>query len=226
MDVTFERGPARTFDIVIGADVLHSRVRRSVFGPEAELSWHLGMYAATLPLDTSVHSGHNVLMYNTPGKAVSLHPGSGHPLAAFMYRRPAIPGFHHRDSAQRKRLLAEAFAGEGWRVPELLGYVADTDDLYFDSVSQVRLPAWSQGRVAVLGDAASCVSLFGDGSTMAMAGAYTPANALAATYQRPVPAIALRNAATRLWPLAAGVAALRRTVRRRDPAPAPAPAGE
>jgi 2-polyprenyl-6-methoxyphenol hydroxylase-like FAD-dependent oxidoreductase len=98
-----------------------------------------------------------------------------------MFRSVAVPDFDHRDTAQHKRLLAAAFADGTWRVPELLNRVHAADDLYFDSVSQVRLGQWWHGRVALLGDAASCVSLFGDGSSLAMAGAFTLADALAAS---------------------------------------------
>ena len=96
-----------------------------------------------------------------------------------MYRGAAVPGFDHRDTAQHRRMLASAYTGAGWRVPELLEQVQRTNDLYLDSVSRVRMPAWSAGRIVLTGDAASCVSLFGDGSTLAMAGAHTLATALA-----------------------------------------------
>jgi 2-polyprenyl-6-methoxyphenol hydroxylase-like FAD-dependent oxidoreductase len=92
-----------------------------------------------------------------------------------------VPGFDYRDTAQHKRLLAAAFAEASWRVPELLQRVHAADDLYFDSVSQVRVSPWWRGRVALLGDAASCVSLFGEGSSLAMAGAFTLAEELAAS---------------------------------------------
>src|SRR6202022_138417 len=79
---------------------------------------------------------------------------------------------------QHKRVLTAAYAGAGWRVPELLDRVRAADDLYFDSVSRVRVPTWSRGRVGLVGDAASGVSLFGDGSSLAMVGAFTLADAL------------------------------------------------
>ncbi|MBG6135691.1 FAD-dependent monooxygenase [Longispora fulva] len=178
--VTFDRSAPRSFDLVIGADGLHSATRLLAFGPESDYVHHMGLYVATVTLDDPVEHVHDVLMYNTPGRAVSVHPGRDRPLAAFMFRGPAIAGFHHRDTGQHKRLLIEAFAGDAWRVPELLEQVRAAPDLYFDAVSQVRLPRWSHGRVALLGDAASCVSLFGDGSSLAMAGAATLAGALAA----------------------------------------------
>jgi 2-polyprenyl-6-methoxyphenol hydroxylase-like FAD-dependent oxidoreductase len=180
VDVTFERGAPRRFGLVVGADGLHSTVRGLAFGPEPDYVRHLGVYIATMPLDGPVGDGTEVLMYNAPGRAVSLHPGSGQSLAAFMFRGPIAEGFDHRDTARHRRLVREAFAPGAWRVPELLEQVRTAGDLYFDSVSQVRIDRWSAGRIALLGDAASCVSLFGDGSTNAMLGAFTLAAELAA----------------------------------------------
>jgi 2-polyprenyl-6-methoxyphenol hydroxylase-like FAD-dependent oxidoreductase len=173
----FASGPVRRFDVVIGADGAHSGVRALAFGPEADYLKHLGVYVATLPLDGETAT--ELILYNTPGRAVAIHPAGGHPGAAFMFRAPQIPQFDHRDLEQHKRLLCDAYAGAGWRVPELLDRVrAADDDLYFDSVSRIRVPTWSRGRIGLVGDAASCVSLFGDGSSLAMIGAFTLADSL------------------------------------------------
>jgi 2-polyprenyl-6-methoxyphenol hydroxylase-like FAD-dependent oxidoreductase len=181
VDVTFENAEPRRFDLVIGADGLHSTVRRLAFGPEADFVGHMGIYVATLPIDAPVENDSEVMLYNTPGRLAVIHPSHGMPVAAFMFRSPLIAGLDQRNTALHKRLVADAFAGGAWRVPELLEDVDAAADVYFDSVSQVRLPQWSTGRVALLGDAASSLSLFGDGSTLAMAGGYTLAEELAAT---------------------------------------------
>jgi len=172
----FASGPARRFDLVLGADGAHSGVRTLAFGPEADYLKHLGVYVATLSLDGE--TGTDFVMYNTPGRAVAIHPAKGRPIAAFMFRAPQIPQFDHRDLDQHERLLCDAYAGAGWRVPELLDRVRAADDLYFDSVSRIQVPVWSRGRVGLVGDAASCVSLFGDGSSLAMIGAFTVADSL------------------------------------------------
>ena len=172
----FLSGPAGRFDLVLGADGAHSGVRALAFGPDADYVKHLGVYVATLPLDGE--TGTDLVMYNTPGRAVAIHPAGGHPGAAFMFRAPQIARFDHRDLDQHKRLLTAAYAGAGWRVPELLDRVRAADDLYFDSVSRIQVPTWSRGRIGLVGDAASCVSLFGDGSSLAMTGAYTLADSL------------------------------------------------
>ncbi len=179
VEVTFDRAGPRRFDLVVGTDGLHSAVRRLAFGPERDFARHLGVYIATMPLGDPVDHPHDILMYNTPGRLVTIHPSRGDALVAFIFRSAEIAGFDYRDTEQHKRIVADAYAGVGWQVPELVKRLQKADDLYFDSVSQVRLPAWTRGRIALLGDAASCVSLFGDGSSLAMAGAFTLASALA-----------------------------------------------
>ena len=184
VSASFQRAHPRRFDLVIGADGLHSAVRRLAFGPESDFVQHMGLYVATMRLDgldALIEGGREVVMYNTPGRAVAIHPSRGDALAFFAFQCPAVPGFDYRDIAQHKRLLAAAFQGGGWRVPGLLNRVQAAKDLYFDSVSQVRVRPWWLGRVALVGDAASCVSLFGDGSSLAMAGAFTLAEELAAS---------------------------------------------
>lgn len=190
VDVTFEKAAPRRFDLVIGADGLHSTTRRLAFGPEPEFVRHMGLYVATMPLGGPADSPHDVVIHNAPGRMASLHPVHGRALAAFIFRHPAVADFNHRDLAQHKRILADAYADDGWRVPELLDRARSAEDLWFDSVSQVRLDSWANGRIALLGDAASSVSLFGDGSTLAMAGAHTLAEELAAASSDPQTAFA------------------------------------
>jgi 2-polyprenyl-6-methoxyphenol hydroxylase-like FAD-dependent oxidoreductase len=180
VEVTFDRAAPRRFDLVIGADGLHSTVRRLVFGPEHDYVRHLGLYVATMPLGEPPDSPSEVLIFNTPGRLVSIHPCRDQALAAFIFRAPADPHLDYRDTARHKQVVVDAYTGAGWRVSELLERVRATDDLYFDAVSKVRLPAWSRGRITLLGDAASCVSLLGDGSSLAMTGARALADALAA----------------------------------------------
>ena len=187
VDVTFERAAPRRYDLVVGADGLHSRVRELVFG--TGFIHHMGLYVATVDLTAAVDDERTVLIYNAPGRAAAVHPATGRGIAAFVFRSPEFPGLDHRDAARQREIVAAAYAGMGWRVPELLERVRTADDMYFDSVSRVRLNRWSSGRIVLLGDAASCVSLFGEGSSLAIAGGATLADAVAAHRDDPATAL-------------------------------------
>ncbi|WP_327074544.1 FAD-dependent monooxygenase [Kitasatospora purpeofusca] len=181
VDVTFAHSAPRRFDLVIGADGLHSTTRRLAFGPEAGFVRHMGLYIATVPLDGPADSRTDVVIHNAPGRMAALHPVHDRAVAAFVFRHPGVTDFDPRDTEQHRRVLAGSYTGGGWRVPELLDRALTAEDLWLDSVSRVRIASWADGRIALLGDAASSVSLFGDGSTLAVAGAHTLAEELAAT---------------------------------------------
>jgi 2-polyprenyl-6-methoxyphenol hydroxylase-like FAD-dependent oxidoreductase len=176
VDVIFDRAAPRRFDVVVGADGVHSAVRRLAFGPEAEFVHHLGMYVATAKLGIPLARDDTVIMHNKPGAAAALHPGTGSSGVAFLFRSAAR--IDHRDLDARRQLLMQTYRDHGWRTAELLADYLASDDVYFDSVSRIRMRSWSRGRVTLLGDAASCVSLFGDGSSSAMEGAATLAASL------------------------------------------------
>ncbi|WP_217369912.1 FAD-dependent monooxygenase [Nonomuraea antri] len=179
--VRFERAAPRRFDLVIGADGLHSTVRSLAFGPESDFSTYLGLHCAVFTTSNFLGLDHSGQAYNTPGKLVALYSArqNTEAKAVFWFGSPALDYDRH-DVGQQQRLLAEAYAGVGWQAPRLLKEMRQADDFYFDSISQVRLDSWSRGRVALLGDAAACPSpLSGMGTGLAMVGAYVLAGELA-----------------------------------------------
>lgn len=180
--VTFERGAPRRFDLVIGADGLHSATRRLAFGPEERFVRHLGLYCAIFTTANHLGLDHTGHAYRTGGRLVALYSArhNREAKAVFYFASPE-PGLERRDVARQQAVLAERFAGNGWESDRLLREMRQAPDFYFDSVAQVRMDAWSRGRVALVGDAASCPSsLSGMGSGLAMVGAYVLAGELAA----------------------------------------------
>jgi 2-polyprenyl-6-methoxyphenol hydroxylase-like FAD-dependent oxidoreductase len=117
VDVTFAQAAPRRFDLVVGTDGLHPTVRRLVFGPESGYTRHLGRYVATLPLGQPAADPGVLLMDNLPGRSVSVHPANGNAVAAFIFRRPAVPGLDIRDSAARNQVVLDAYRDGGWELP-------------------------------------------------------------------------------------------------------------
>ncbi|MEV4014606.1 FAD-dependent monooxygenase [Nonomuraea angiospora] len=179
--VTFARSAPRMFDLVIGADGLHSSLRAQVFGDEAEFVRPLGMHACVFTVPNHLGLDRWELIYATPGKVVNLYSTrQSAAKAQFIFPTPdVLPD--RRDVAAQQRLVAETFAGAGWESATLLAAMPHSPDFYFDSASQVRLDRWSAGRVALVGDAAHSPSpLSGQGTSLALVGAYVLAGELKA----------------------------------------------
>jgi 2-polyprenyl-6-methoxyphenol hydroxylase-like FAD-dependent oxidoreductase len=179
--VSCEHAPAERFDLVIGAGGLHSPVRALVFGPEGRYEKYLGYYAASFSADIYPHQDQRAYVsYAAPGRQVSRYALRGGRTAFFFVfaSDTKLPVGPHDTEAQ-KCVLREKFGEDGWECPEILEVLEATSDLYFDSVSQIRMERWSNGRVALVGDACFCPSLLaGQGSALAMAGAYILAGEL------------------------------------------------
>ncbi|GGS04940.1 FAD-dependent oxidoreductase [Streptomyces nojiriensis] len=180
--VTFERGAPRRFDLVIGADGMHSTTRRLAFGPEERYVRHLGVHCAIFTTANRLGLDHTGHAYRTAGRLVAMYSArhNTEAKAVFYFASPLLD-LDRREVARQQAVLAEQFAGNGWESDRLLEDMRYAPDFYFDSVAQVRMDSWSRGRVALLGDAAYCPSsLSGMGTGLALVGAYVLAGELAA----------------------------------------------
>jgi 2-polyprenyl-6-methoxyphenol hydroxylase-like FAD-dependent oxidoreductase len=175
--LTFENSAPRDFDLLIGADGLHSNVRRLVFGPEQEFERYLGCKVAACVVDGYRPRDDLVYVtYSTPGRQLARFALRGdRTMFLFVFRAE-----HDSADATPKDQLRSQFGGVGWECRDFLAALNDVDDLYFDVVSQIRMDRWSRGRVLLIGDAAGCISLLGgEGTGLAISEAYVLAGELA-----------------------------------------------
>ncbi|GJL93237.1 FAD-binding domain [Hyphococcus sp.] len=178
--VSFENSGDRAFDLVIGADGLHSNVRRLAFGPEKQFEHELGYRVAAF--EVSAYQPRDELIYMLhaePGKQIARFALRGdRTLVLLVYRaEPGAPA--PREEAEQKSELRRVFANTGWESARMLEAMERVSDVYFDNVSQIRMPQWTKGRVALIGDAAAAVSLLaGEGTGLAMTESYVLAGEL------------------------------------------------
>ncbi|MFE1508642.1 FAD-dependent monooxygenase [Streptomyces sp. NPDC058726] len=181
-DVTFRGGGSRTYDMVFGADGTHSSTRETLFGPEERFHRYLGYRFAVFTMRNTFGLSHETVLWNTPGRAAALYAvGDTDEVHAFLtFARTEPPSGASRDPRAQRDLLTAAFADAGWEVPGMLAAMRGADDLFLDGVGQIRMPRWSSGRTALVGDAAYAPSfLTGQGTSLALVGAYMLAGSLA-----------------------------------------------
>jgi 2-polyprenyl-6-methoxyphenol hydroxylase-like FAD-dependent oxidoreductase len=181
VDVAFKHAPSRRFDLVIGADGLHSKVRALVFGSQARFERTLGYTVAAFesagfrPRDENAY-----VMHSRPGHMLGrVALRDDRTLFLFVFAERPDDGTPGQDIVAQKALLRRRYGGNGSESLHVLDALDPAEGLYFDRVSQIEMPAWSRGRVALVGDAAFCPSLMaGQGSALAMAAAYVLAGEL------------------------------------------------
>ncbi|MEV6964209.1 FAD-dependent monooxygenase [Hamadaea sp. NPDC051192] len=181
-EVSFERAPSRRFDLVVGADGLHSNVRRLVFGEESRFSAFAGAYFGVLSLPNVAHLDGELVIHVGVGRTAGMYGARhlGEARALFLFRSEAELAVHHHDVERQKKLVRDAFAGFHADVDGWLGELDGTPGFYFDSISQLRMDTWSRGRVTLVGDAGYCPGPAVGGSTsLAVVGAYVLAGELA-----------------------------------------------
>ncbi|TDD14096.1 FAD-dependent monooxygenase [Nonomuraea diastatica] len=181
--VTFERAEPRAFALVVGADGLHSNVRRLVFGEERQFTHFLGGYVSVATVPDHLGLSNEMISLAAPGRMMAMYSPRHleEARATFMFHSPHRLDYHRHDTHRQKELLREHFAGLGSEAPRLLAELDGAPAFYFDEITQLRMETWSRGRVSLTGDAAYCPGpAVGASTSMAVIGAYVLAGELAA----------------------------------------------
>ncbi|MFI5715125.1 FAD-dependent monooxygenase [Nocardia sp. NPDC051750] len=191
--VNFASGTTEEFDLVVGADGLHSATRRLAFGPEEQFSTYLGAYISyfTMPTPAGIEP-HWMTMHSMPGGIVAgFRPDADSTTskAMIIIRSAADPALR-RDTAAQQELIRTSLAGGGWTTGTIIDAMERADDFYFDELAQITMPRWTTGRIALVGDAGYCGSpLSGQGTAMALVGAYVLAGEILRTPGDPAAAL-------------------------------------
>ncbi|AMP98385.1 Monooxygenase FAD-binding [Pedobacter cryoconitis] len=179
IQVAFKNGPECSFDLLFGCDGLHSTVRKIWFGEEDEYSHFLNQYFSISIVNKLLIKQNTSQMYNEPDKAIMLNAYNNKTDIVFCFYSEKEISYDYRNEQQQREIILDQFSGQSWRTPELLEEVKNTKTFYFDKLSQIKMPSWTKGRVALVGDAGYCASpAAGMGGSLAIHGAAALAAAM------------------------------------------------
>ena len=182
MEVTFNDGSMQHFDLVLGCDGIHSSVRKIWFGHQEEYSHFLDQYFSITIVNKLLIKENTTQFFNVPDKAIMLNAYNNKTDIVLCFRSAEEISYDYRNETQQRNIILDHFKGAGWRTEELLQEMMDSKTFYFDKLCQIRMPSWTKGRVALVGDAGYCASpAAGMGGSLAIDGAAALADAFEKT---------------------------------------------
>lgn len=181
------------FDVVVACDGLRSRTRNMILPPELRESCirSVGTFVAFFSVPAEPQDKPYCRVCQFPGRiSITTKPETETRTSCYIGTVKYVQSLHDaresRDVTKQKAAVKEYFTGLGWETERLLKGMVDTDNFYFEEISQVFLDKWSQGRCVLLGDTAYCPSpLTGQGTSLAIVGAYMLASKIVESPEDP-----------------------------------------
>jgi 2-polyprenyl-6-methoxyphenol hydroxylase-like FAD-dependent oxidoreductase len=174
--VAFQNGEVNSYDIVIGADGVHSGVRKLVFGDESQFSRYLGYGVAAFQTKRRTEVGDSVLIYQEPNRSAVYYPVSGKTMDCVFLFSCVANRILKEDYTS---VLSDIFSGSKWINQDVLQNLSKQSVDFFDVLKQIEMNSWRKGRVCLVGDACACLSpLAGQGASMGMLEAFILSNEL------------------------------------------------
>lgn len=179
--VTFKDEKVEKYDFVIGADGIHSNVRKLVFGNEEQFTHFLNLYFSTFPVNGNLGKKDYAQIYTTPNNLALIYYYNDNYADGFLtFRSTEKIDYNYRDIQAQKKIVIDAFKGIGWKASQMIEELNKAENFYFDQVCQIKMSTWNNGRVALIGDAGYAAAFpTGMGSSLAMQGATVLADAMA-----------------------------------------------
>jgi len=178
VEVVFKDGAQGQYELVLGCDGIHSAVRNIWFGNEAKYAHFLGQYFSIAIVNKLLIPTSTVQLYAEPHKGIMLNAYNNKTDIVFTFRPEKEIPYNFRDQEQHKKIILEQFEGMSWRADELKKELLNAKSFYFDKFCQIKMPSWTKGRVALVGDAGYCASpAAGMGGSLAIIGATALADA-------------------------------------------------
>jgi 2-polyprenyl-6-methoxyphenol hydroxylase-like FAD-dependent oxidoreductase len=177
-EVSFKDGSQNRFELIFGCDGIHSAVRKIWFGNESEYNHFLGQYFSIAIVNKLLVEEGAYQMYAEPNKGIALYAYNHKTDIIFTFRPEKEIPYDFRNQEQHKKIILEQFEGMSWRTSELQKELLLSESFYFDKFCQIKMPSWTKGRVALVGDAGYCASpAAGMGGSLAIIGATALADA-------------------------------------------------
>jgi 2-polyprenyl-6-methoxyphenol hydroxylase-like FAD-dependent oxidoreductase len=170
-------GTSETYDLVIGADGIHSNVRKLLWGSESLFNHFLGFYVVCGVIENIFDQPIVCFGHFEPNTQTTVYSIGDNKLATFFAFRSGLLNIHGREA--QMNAFSNVMGNLGWVVPQLVESTNQAENFFFDAVTQIQLDQWYKGRVSLVGDACQCLTLLaGQGASMGMAGAYMLAEEL------------------------------------------------